>query len=176
MNYNTYGFNESVKKALNNATELVRSSGHSELGTEHLLFGILSVDSMAKKLLEQQSITQAAFLLIITCSCMFRPSSGAQLVLSVNKTWLQYHMERWVVWRAKQSWKLSPVKRMWDRNPPSPPQAFIVKWYHSSLLSCQFWVRVSVSAPKGPLVQWSERPAHNRGVVGSSPTRTTTQV
>ena len=46
------GFTRMVQKVLQNANELAMKSGHEQLGTEHLLFGIISVqDCLSSKLL-----------------------------------------------------------------------------------------------------------------------------
>ena len=48
-----YSFNptESVKRVIKNASEFALLHGHDQIGSEHLLYGILSVsDSMAAKL------------------------------------------------------------------------------------------------------------------------------
>jgi len=63
--YNNYGFTEGVQHAIKNANELVRTSGHDALGTEHLLFGIISVEtSISSKLLKKYGVSQSAYLQI----------------------------------------------------------------------------------------------------------------
>lgn len=49
----------------------------------------------------------------------------------------------------------------------------VVKWYHSSLLSCQIRVRIPSGAPYASLAQLEEQPALNRQVLGSNPRRRT---
>ena len=49
----------------------------------------------------------------------------------------------------------------------------VVKWYHSSLLSCQIRVRIPSGAPYASLAQLEEQPALNRQALGSNPRRRT---
>lgn len=54
-----YSFNptESVKQVIKNASEFALMHGHDQIGSEHLLYGILSVsDSMASKLLKKLGV------------------------------------------------------------------------------------------------------------------------
>jgi len=61
--YQNNGFTQLVQYALQNAGELASQSGHSQLGTEHLLFGIISMDeSLSSKLLEKYGVNQHTFL------------------------------------------------------------------------------------------------------------------
>ena len=57
------GFTRMVQKVLQNANELAMKSGHEQLGTEHLLFGIISVqDCLSSKLLAKYGVTQQTYL------------------------------------------------------------------------------------------------------------------
>ena len=57
------GFTQLVEKVLKNAGELATRSGHIELGTEHLLFGIVSVEEcLSAKILKKYGVTQASYL------------------------------------------------------------------------------------------------------------------
>ena len=61
--YQNNGFTQLVQFALQNAGELATQSGHNQLGTEHLLFGIISMDeSLSSKLLEKYGVNQHTFL------------------------------------------------------------------------------------------------------------------
>lgn len=61
--YQNNGFTQLVQYALQNAGELATQSGHNQLGTEHLLFGIISMDeSLSSKLLEKYGVNQHTFL------------------------------------------------------------------------------------------------------------------
>ena len=56
--YNFTGFSEKANMALNNAIEVAEDSGHTYIGSEHILLGILQVaDSVAGKLLTSKNIT-----------------------------------------------------------------------------------------------------------------------
>ncbi len=59
-----YSFNptESVKKVIQNATEFAVVHGNEQIGSEHLLYGILSInDSMATKLLKNYGVTKQSY-------------------------------------------------------------------------------------------------------------------
>ncbi len=59
-----YSFNptESVKRAIKNATEFAMLHGSDQVGSEHLLFGIISInDSMATKLLKNYGVTKETY-------------------------------------------------------------------------------------------------------------------
>lgn len=61
--YQNNGFTQLVQYALQNAGELATQSGQSQLGTEHLLFGIISMDEcLSSKLLEKYGVNQHTFL------------------------------------------------------------------------------------------------------------------
>ena len=61
--YQSHGFTRLVQKVLQNASELAVQSGHDELGTEHLLFGIISVEEcLSSKLLAKYGVTQQTYL------------------------------------------------------------------------------------------------------------------
>lgn len=61
--YQNNGYTQMVKFALQNAGELAAQSGQTELGTEHLLFGIISMDEcLSSKLLERYGVNQHTFL------------------------------------------------------------------------------------------------------------------
>ncbi len=61
--YRNNGFTQLVQYALQNAGELASQTGHTQLGTEHLLFGIISMDeSLSSKLLEKYGVNQHTFL------------------------------------------------------------------------------------------------------------------
>ena len=61
--YQSNGYTQMVKFALQNAGELAAQSGQKELGTEHLLFGIISMDEcLSSKLLEKYGVNQSTFL------------------------------------------------------------------------------------------------------------------
>ncbi len=61
--YQSSGYTQMVKFALQNAGELAAQSGQTELGTEHLLFGIISMDEcLSSKLLERYGVNQHTFL------------------------------------------------------------------------------------------------------------------
>ena len=56
--YNFTGFGEKANMVLNNALEVAEDSGHTYIGSEHILLGILQVaDSVAGKLLNSKNIT-----------------------------------------------------------------------------------------------------------------------
>lgn len=56
--YNFTGFSEKANMALNSALEIAEDSGHTYIGSEHILLGILHVsDSVAGKLLNSKGIT-----------------------------------------------------------------------------------------------------------------------
>jgi ATP-dependent Clp protease ATP-binding subunit ClpC len=56
--YNFTGFSEKANIALNSALEIAEDSGHTYIGSEHILLGILGVsDSVAGKLLNSKGIT-----------------------------------------------------------------------------------------------------------------------
>ena len=56
--YNFTGFSEKANMALNNALEVAEDSGHTYIGSEHILLGILqTVDSVAGKLLFSKNVT-----------------------------------------------------------------------------------------------------------------------
>lgn len=59
-----YSFNptESVKKAIKNASEFAMTHGHDQIGSEHLLYGIISVkDSMASKFLKNLGVDKDSY-------------------------------------------------------------------------------------------------------------------
>ncbi len=59
-----YSFNptESVKKAIQNATEFALLHGDDQIGSEHLLYGIISItDSMAAKLLKNYNVNKETY-------------------------------------------------------------------------------------------------------------------
>ncbi len=59
-----YSFNptESVKRVIKNASEFALLHGHDQIGSEHLLYGILSVsDSMAAKLLKNLGVDKNTY-------------------------------------------------------------------------------------------------------------------
>ncbi len=59
-----YSFNptESVKKVIQNATEFALMHGSDQVGSEHLLYGIISIsDSMASKLLKNYNVTKESY-------------------------------------------------------------------------------------------------------------------
>ncbi len=61
--FQTNGFTKLVQKVLQNAGELATKSGHTNLATEHLLFGIISVeDCLSAKLLREYGVTQSNYL------------------------------------------------------------------------------------------------------------------
>ena len=61
--YQNNGFTQLVQYALQNAGELATQSGQTQLGTEHLLFGIISMDEcLSSKLLEKYGVNQHTFL------------------------------------------------------------------------------------------------------------------
>lgn len=61
MRYNFSGFTKKGNAALNNAISLAERFGHTYIGSEHLLLGVLSVEgSVACTLLSQYGITAAA--------------------------------------------------------------------------------------------------------------------
>lgn len=61
--YQNNGYTQMVKFALQNAGELAAQSGQKELGTEHLLFGIISMDEcLSSQLLERYGVNQHTFL------------------------------------------------------------------------------------------------------------------
>mgnify|MGYP002521077880 CR=1 FL=1 len=61
--YQNNGFTQLVQYALQNAGELATQSGQSQLGTEHLLFGIISMDEcLSSKLLEKYGVNQHTYL------------------------------------------------------------------------------------------------------------------
>ena len=63
--YQNNGFTQLVQYALQNAGELATQSGQNQLGTEHLLFGIISMDEcLSSKLLEKYGVNQHTFLQI----------------------------------------------------------------------------------------------------------------
>ena len=73
--YQNNGFTHLVQKVLQNAGELATKSGHSELGTEHLLFGIVSVEEcLSAQLLQKYGVTQASYLQLFDESIQKRPS------------------------------------------------------------------------------------------------------
>lgn len=56
--YNFTGFGEKANMALNSALEIAEDSGHTYIGSEHVLLGLLGVtDSVAGKLLSSKGIT-----------------------------------------------------------------------------------------------------------------------
>jgi len=73
--YQNNGFTQLVQKVLRNAGELATKSGHSELGTEHLLFGIISVEEcLSAKLLLKYGVTQSTYLQLFDESIQKQPS------------------------------------------------------------------------------------------------------
>ena len=61
--YQNGGFTQMVQYALQNAGELATQSGQSQLETEHLLFGIVSMDEcLSSRLLEKYGVNQHTFL------------------------------------------------------------------------------------------------------------------
>lgn len=61
--YQNNGFTQMVQYALQNAGELATQSGQNQLGTEHLLFGIVSMDEcLSSRLLEKYGVNQHTFL------------------------------------------------------------------------------------------------------------------
>ncbi len=73
--YQNNGFTHLVQRVLQNAGELATKSGHSELGTEHLLFGIISVEEcLSAKLLQKYGVTQSTYLQLFDESIQKRPS------------------------------------------------------------------------------------------------------
>jgi len=59
-----FSFNptESVRKVIDNATEFALVNGHEQIGSEHLLYGIISVsDSMASKILRDFGVTKETY-------------------------------------------------------------------------------------------------------------------
>lgn len=56
-------FTRMVQKVLENANELALKSGHEQLGTEHLLFGLISVqDCVSSKILAKYGVTLQTYL------------------------------------------------------------------------------------------------------------------
>lgn len=61
--YQNNGFTGLVQNALQNAGELATRSGHDQLGTEHLLFGLISTDEcLSSRLLAKYGVNQHTFL------------------------------------------------------------------------------------------------------------------
>jgi len=59
-----YSFNptESVRKAIKNANEFALLHAHEQIGSEHLLYGLISIsDSMASKLLKDYGVTKETY-------------------------------------------------------------------------------------------------------------------
>ncbi|HCH27907.1 MAG TPA: ATP-dependent Clp protease ATP-binding subunit ClpC, partial [Ruminococcaceae bacterium] len=58
MKYNFKGFSEKANEALNNAIESAQKLGHTYVGSEHILLGLLSVDScVACKILNEKGVS-----------------------------------------------------------------------------------------------------------------------
>ncbi len=55
-------FSETLYKALQNAGELATRMGYAEIASEHLLFGLISVESPASNILKKFGITKQSFL------------------------------------------------------------------------------------------------------------------
>ena len=53
MKYNFNGFTENGNNAINLAIETAEIFGHTYVGSEHLLIGLLKTDGIAKTILEQ---------------------------------------------------------------------------------------------------------------------------
>ena len=69
------GFTQLVDTALQNAGELANRSGHLELGTEHLLFGIISVEEcLSAKILKKYGVTKASYLQLFDENVQKSPS------------------------------------------------------------------------------------------------------
>ena len=69
------GFTQLVDTALQNAGELALQSGHMELGTEHLLFGIISVEEcLSSKILKKYGVTKASYLQLFDENVQKSPS------------------------------------------------------------------------------------------------------
>ena len=56
--YNFTGFSEKANMCLNKAVEVAEDSGHTYIGSEHILLGLTdSADSVAGRLLNSKGIT-----------------------------------------------------------------------------------------------------------------------
>ena len=56
--YNFTGFTEKANMALNKAVEVAEDLGHTYIGSEHILLGLLdSIDSVAGKILLSKGLT-----------------------------------------------------------------------------------------------------------------------
>ena len=79
--YQNNGFTQMVQYALQNAGELATQSGQNLLGTEHLLFGIISMDEcLSSKLLEKYGVNQHTFLQIFDEKFKKTPSLNAKQI------------------------------------------------------------------------------------------------
>ena len=69
------GFTRLVDTVLQNAGELATQSGHTELGTEHLLFGLISVEEcLASQILKKYGVDKASYLQLFDESVQKSPS------------------------------------------------------------------------------------------------------
>lgn len=79
--YQNNGYTQMVKFALQNAGELASQSGQEQLGTEHLLFGIISMDEcLSSKLLERYGVNQHTFLQVFDERFKKTPSTNAKQI------------------------------------------------------------------------------------------------
>ena len=79
--YQNNGYTQMVKFALQNAGELAAQSGQEQLGTEHLLFGIISMDEcLSSKLLERYGVNQHTFLQVFDERFKKTPSTNAKQI------------------------------------------------------------------------------------------------
>ncbi|MBQ7603227.1 MAG: ATP-dependent Clp protease ATP-binding subunit [Clostridia bacterium] len=73
--FQSNGFTKLVQRVLQNAGELATRSGHTNLATEHLLFGIISVEEcLSAKLLREYGVRQANYLQLFDESVPKGPS------------------------------------------------------------------------------------------------------
>ena len=73
--FQSNGFTKLVQRVLQNAGELATRSGHTNLATEHLLFGIISVEEcLSAKLLREYGVKQSNYLQLFDESVPKGPS------------------------------------------------------------------------------------------------------
>ena len=62
MKFNFNGFTENGNNAINYAIETAENFGHTYVGSEHLLIGLLKTEGVAKTILEQKKSKDIPYL------------------------------------------------------------------------------------------------------------------
>jgi ATP-dependent Clp protease ATP-binding subunit ClpC len=71
-------FTENAKNAINLAKEVAYRLSHNYIGTEHLLIGLMEVDGVASKVLEENGVNVEKVLELV--NQLIAPNSGVEMM------------------------------------------------------------------------------------------------